>query len=219
MNDEQEKLDFLDSCFDDDFCTDAHFAVLKSIARDAEPYIRGQAACVTVNFVCEGARELLLQLADDEDALVRAEAYDSLSCFPCDEAEAFLRGEVPEECDPLARSYAILSWAGVAAALCRPSGDCLANVRQWEERDRNPHCRLSLCYARQRFGDENAWREILAFLQHEDYHLRCAALSLLGDIEDTSRQAVIEAAVSEMLRTETTRAVQSAARRYFPHLC
>lgn len=219
MTDEQDKLIFLDNCLDDDFCTDRHFALLKALSHDADPYIRSQVACAAVNFVCEGAKELLLQLADDDDALVRAEACDSLSCFPCDEVEAFLRDAPVEEYDPLARSYAILSWANVRSALCLPADDGLATARKWQQREKNAPCRLSLCYARHRFGDETAWQDMLAFLQHEDYHLRCAALSLLGEIEDTPHQEAIEAAVSEMLSKESTKAVLSTAERIFPHLC
>lgn len=218
MTDEQDKLIFLDNCLDDDFCTDRHFALLKAFSHDADPYIRSQVACVAVNFVCEGAKELLLQLANDDDTLVRAEACDSLSCFPCDEVEAFLRDALVEEYDPLARSYAILSWADVRAALCLPADDGLVTARKWQQREKNVHCRLSLCYARHCFGDENAWQDMLTFLKHEDYHLRCAALSLLGEIEDKPHQEAIEAAVSEMLLTETTKAVLSTVERTFPHL-
>ena len=82
------------------------------LANDKDALIRGRCAALLVH-----AKRVLLTLACDKDALVRTEAYDSLSAFPSKHAQKFLKQAIVHEPNALARSYAILSWADITQAL------------------------------------------------------------------------------------------------------
>ena len=216
--DDEHKLNFLDNCFDDDFCTGEHFAVLRALAYDADPYVRSQVACAAVNFINPGTKELLLQLTRDEDPLVRAEAYDSLSLFPYDDVEKCLLDAIEEEWDPIARSYAIFSWADITVALCRNGNDAAVWIRQRLPREKSEHCRLAFCYALHGFGDGAALSDLMAFLRSRDYHIRCAAVSTLAELMDENDRADVERAVKDLLTRETTKSVKATVARCFPQL-
>ena len=87
------------------------------LANDKNALIRGRCAGLLVHASASKAKRVLLTLACDKDALVRTEAYDSLSAFPSKHAQKFLKQAIVHEPNALARSYAILSWADITQAL------------------------------------------------------------------------------------------------------
>ncbi|MBQ1411601.1 MAG: HEAT repeat domain-containing protein [Clostridia bacterium] len=214
--DEEHKLNFTDNCYDDDFCTGEHFTVLRALARDADPYIRMEAAAAAVNFTHPDTKALLLMLTRDEEELVRAEAYDSLSVFPCDEVAQCLTNAMEEEWEPLARSYAILSWADVTVGLCRDLSAAAETVREMQQQPCGEHVRLTLWYALCRFGQEEALTQIAGFLRSRDYHIRCAAVAFLDELCDEVHRPMAEKHIREMLAQETAKSVLSAIETHFP---
>lgn len=216
---ENDKIDFLDRCFDSDFCTNENFLILRELCRDSDSYIRSQASSALINFENEEAKNLLLQLSRDDDSLVRTEAYDSLSNFPFAGVEHFLFEAVKTETDSLARSYAINSWADVSVSLGSCSNRLIDAVMQMKSKENNDHCRLAFCYALYNFGDNDVLSEILGFLKNSDYQIRCSAISILSEIANKENDAIIKQAIGEMMAFETALAVKSTAERCFPRFC
>ena len=87
------------------------------LSNDKDALIRGRCAGLLVHASASKAKRVLLTLACDKDALVRTEAYDSLSAFPSKHVQKVLKQAIVHEPNALARSYAILSWADVTQAL------------------------------------------------------------------------------------------------------
>ena len=87
------------------------------LANDKDALIRGRCAGLLVHASASKAKLVLLTLACDKDALVRTEAYDSLSAFPSKHVQKVLKQAIVHEPNALARSYAILSWADITQAL------------------------------------------------------------------------------------------------------
>ncbi len=141
----------------------------------------------------DAARETLLLLARDPDALVRTEAYDSLGSFPG--IRAFLEEAIRREPDELARFYAILSWSDVTEG----GSDFLEAIAR---KERSPYCRVGIACARYARGQERGLEELLALLPHRNYHIRCCVLKSLIEILNPGNRDSILRAAGDLARTE-----------------
>ncbi len=148
------------------------------------------------------ARQTLLLLAQDPDALVRTEAYDSLGSFPCAEVAQLLKDAIGQEPDELARFYAILSWSDVAQGQDEALEflDTLSGKSAYD--------RVGIACARLTFGDETGLDGLLGLLNHEDYHIRCCVLKSLEEFLDEENQDRILPAVQQLAAHEDTPCVQ-----------
>ena len=109
----EKKIETLSKLDDISVLTNEHFSYLCERSSDEDSTVRSMVASLLVNFVNDTSKSILLRLAEDEDSLVRTEAYDSLSVFSCIEVEYFLEKKIISEKNNLARSYTILSWTDV----------------------------------------------------------------------------------------------------------
>ena len=112
----KKKLQLLISYEEKAELKEKHLRKLIKFSKDKDSLVRSSAASILINFENKAAKKALLELAGDKKAMVRCEAYDSLSVFQRKDVEKFLKKAVEEEENALALSYAIMSWADVAAA-------------------------------------------------------------------------------------------------------
>ena len=131
----KEKLQLLIFYEEKEELKEKHLKRLIKFSKDKDPLVRSSAASLLINFENKAAKKALLGLAGDKKAMVRCEAYDSLSVFQRKDVEKFLKKAVEEEENELALSYAIMSWADVAAE------------KMWKKREAMPltfsgSCRL-----------------------------------------------------------------------------
>ena len=210
----EEKADILNGYDDLEELDKSHFDAIVKWVFDEDSYIRGQCAALLINFVNSETKDILFALAADEDDLVRTEAYDSLGVFAYDDVEMFLSKISAEEPDEVARSYAILSWADVAAALQKSPSGHIAKMMALKSQEKSSGCILSYCYALYLFGEKGALMEWLSFLNDDDYHVRCAAISLLENVVDETNKDVIKNSISKLLETESALSVRDKAARF-----
>ena len=120
-------------------------------------------------------------LANDKDALVRTEAYDSLSGSPSKNMQKVLKQAIVHEPNALARSYAILSWADVTQALGvhKKQKKFLKQLKKLPKIKKSEHCMLSFYYAKYVLGHKKSLKKLLAFLNSSDYQICCCAVNLL----------------------------------------
>ena len=64
------------------------------------------------------------------------------------------------------------------------------------------------------FGEKGFLHDILAFLRHKSYHVRCRTIALLVDIMDASNKEHIMDSINKLLSTEKTIAVRNMAERF-----
>ena len=185
------------------------YQVLERAIQAADAADRGEIAALLAGFVQPQSMALLLSLGRDEDGAVRAEAYDSLAAFPFPEAEAFLREAAETERDALARAYAILSLADVLLSRQPELAACRDVFRKLLASETDAQCRLSLRRALCLFGAEDSLPPLLAFLNEENYQLRCAAVTAARDVLTVENRETITQAIRSLLQSETTRAVRS----------
>ena len=185
------------------------YLALERAIRTADAADRGEIAALLAGFVQPQSKALLLALGRDEDGVVRAEAYDSLAAFPFPDAEAFLLQAAETERDALARAYAILSLADVMLSRQPDLPACREVFRKLLARETDAQCRLSLHRALCLFGAEDSLPPLLAFLNEENYQLRCAAVTAARDVLTVENRETITQAIRSLLQSETTRAVRS----------
>lgn len=212
-----EKNDLLDAmeCRE---LTAEDFSHIFALSRDSDPFVRSRCAAVLVNGEGEEAHRLLLHLANDPDAFVRTEAYDSLALFPSRETELLLSHSIYPEDDDLAVSYAILSWADVTAALHDEYSTQIAFVHQLLNDAEFSDCCAECFYALCRFGESDALQNLLSLLDDPDYIVRCKVSNFCKDLADSKNSTIIQNAVSDHLTTETEHSVLSTMQNLLAYL-
>lgn len=92
-----------------DILNDNDYEFLDEIGKSDDMCIKCDAADLLINYKTKQAVEILKTLSDDNDATVRASAYDNMWVFEKQDFDEILRKAVSCESDGIARSYAIFS--------------------------------------------------------------------------------------------------------------
>ena len=186
------------------------YAQLEKWVDTQDDYIRDLIASLLVNFPTNKSLNILCSLTQDNDSLVRADAFDSLSEFPCSESFKILFDAMFSESDDISRFCAIRSCAEVILLLGRNSEDVKSIFGDIYRRDPSDLCKLASCYGMFLFGEDNALALILAFLGHPDYHIRCSTISVFREILDDNNKQVLKEAVMQLKKNEQSEAVISS---------
>lgn len=215
----EEKINLLNDYDNIEIFTDEHFELLQSFSVYEDAFVRSMSAACLINFDTPVSKNILVALTKDDNALVRTEAFDSLSAFPYDDVEEILKNAISSEIDDLARSYAIHSWIDIVLASSHITEDKISFLQKQKEHERAANCLLSYCYGLYLLGNrEECLEDILSFLKHEDYHIRCAVLSLLDGLADEFNREAIRAAVAKLLQVEDSFAAKDKAIRLLDEL-
>lgn len=209
----QKKYDFLIKCESKSVQSKKDLKKIASLSKDADACIRIGCAKLLVNFDTPQAKHLLLNLANDKNALIRTEAYDSLSVFPSKKVQKSLKRAILCEKNELARSYAILSWADVTQTLGvhKKQEKFLKKLKKLSKIKRSEHCMLSLLYAKYLFGHKKAITKILVFLNSSDYQIRCSVINLLWEIVPSDSDFLIKQSLEQRISHETCTSVRENA--------
>lgn len=210
----EEKINLLSEYDDIAILSEEHFLILQKFSFDEDSTVRSLVASLLVDFVNEAAKNILIRLAQDDEVLVRTEAYDSLAVFPFNDVEIFLSSVMQTESDNLARSYAILSWADVTVALSRVSSELILDIEDKRALEKSTDCSLSYCYVLYIFGNKEILEELLSYLKNSDYQIRCATIALLDEIIDERNAKRIKDSLAILLITEDTVAVKTRIKRF-----
>ena len=212
----KKKLQLLISYEEKAELKEKHLRKLIKFSKDKDSLVRSSAASLLINFEDKAAKKALLRLAGDKKAMVRCEAYDSLSVFQRKDVERFLKKAVEEEENELALSYAIMSWADVAAARGKNVEEKrsyathlqrIMQIKKWNQ------CSMSCFYAEYVLGRKSAIEGIIYYLEESDYRLRCGAINLLELLAEDENRELIKESLEKRLEHEETAAVRSAAEK------
>lgn len=217
----KEKLQLLIFYEEKEELKEKHLKRLIKFSKDKDSLVRSSAASLLINFENKAAKKALLELAGDKKAMVRCEAYDSLSVFHRKDVEKFLKKAVEEEENELALSYAIMSWADVAAARGKNVEEKrsyathlqrIMQIKKWNQ------CSMSCFYAEYVLGRKSAIEGIIYYLEGSDYRLRCGAINLLELLAEDENRELIKESLEKRLEYEETAAVMSAAEKLLKKL-
>ena len=217
----KKKLQLLISYDEKGELKEKHLRKLIKFSKDKDSLVRSSAASILINFENKAAKKALLGLACDKKAVVRCEAYDSLSVFHRKDVEKFLKKAVEEEENELALSYAIMSWADVAAARGKNVEEKrgyathlqrIMQIKKWNQ------CSMSCFYAEYVLGRKSAINGIICYLEVPDYRLRCGEINLLELLAEDENRELIKESLEKRLEHEETAAVMSAAEKLLKKL-
>ncbi len=217
----KKKLQLLISYDEKGELKEKHLRKLIKFSKDKDSLVRSSAASILIKFENKAAKKALLGLACDKKAVVRCEAYDSLSVFHRKDVEKFLKKAVEEEENELALSYAIMSWADVAAARGKNVEEKrgyathlqrIMQIKKWNQ------CSMSCFYAEYVLGRKSAINGIICYLEVPDYRLRCGAINLLELLAEDENRELIKESLEKRLEHEETTAVMSAAEKLLKKL-
>lgn len=186
----------------------ADYALLRQWARHSDALIRDLVASVLVLGEGTQGSALLLELTEDTDALVRADAYDSLSVFCDQRIAARLRIAAIEEPADLARYFAIVAYADVMQELVPGDTEQKLFFQRRLEQEQAAVCRLGCEYVQYRLGEPGALERILGYLNDSDYLVRCRAVCTLEEVVDEENRGRILEAVRGWREQEGSAAVR-----------
>ncbi|NMC57458.1 MAG: HEAT repeat domain-containing protein [Eubacteriaceae bacterium] len=219
MKDEQIEL-ILSELEKKETWNDEDLLILDKYSHSKSSMIRNRVAELCAYSNKDNIKSILLRLINDNDNIVRAEAFDSITiAFPNKEIAEILKNKVVNEKDAIARSYAILSWIDVALMLSNNVKSEDINFLENQIKSENDnHCILSYCYGLYLFGKDEYFDKICSFLDSTDYQLRCAVINRLRDIKSVINKNDICNKLIKLLKTEETIAVKDDAERLLKEL-
>jgi len=181
-------------------------ALLIAQASDKNALVRARVAEALSSHPQRASERLLIHLLSDREELVRVNSAESLGKLGTGKAIKPLLEAAQYDRSPLVRAYAVesLGYLGVRTVRDRLGARL--------ESEKSPAVLLRIVTALYRLGERKRWRDVIVFLDADDYRVRAAAAATLEELASPSRKAVIEDAIRRRLRSEGTQAVRSRLR-------
>lgn len=174
------------------------------LSKDEEISIKCELASQLVRFESDFCRNILLNLTNDNVALVRVEACDSLCVYR--DREVFNRlFELSTEDEFLVRGYAVMSMADVAANGKFDFKEVIQLLKNNVSKEKSIYVKMCYYYAFCVMGEHKYYDIILQHLSHKFYYIRLFSISLLlelirEDDYDKTLQCFIQCKKSEKVK-------------------
>ena len=185
--------------------------------------IRSEAASMILNspYSDKNDEKLLLEMCYDKESLVRIEVYDALSCCSEKYVADKIKSAITYENDCIARSYAIISWADIAARIIQNYTQEIEYIKliQKSKLICTNHCRLSCYYALYRFGEAGSLKNMLDFLNSNDYHIQCTVVNFLNCSVKSQDIPTVINELKRVLKTNPVRAVAETIKNFLNKYC
>ena len=140
-----------------DILNDNDYEFLDEIGKSDDMCIKCDAADLLINYKTKQAVEILKTLSDDNDATVRASAYDNMWVFEKQDFDEILRKAVSCESDGIARSYAIFSLYDLYLQNNCDTAELIDFMHNLYKTEKDRRCKLQ--YLRNFYNKEN--KEVL----------------------------------------------------------
>ncbi|MBE6844625.1 MAG: hypothetical protein E7508_02770 [Ruminococcus sp.] len=196
---------------------------IRSCLTDSGYEIRSTAASMILNspYSDENDIELLYKMCDDEEALVRIEVYDALSCCSEKYVADKIKSAIISEDNCVSRNYAIICWTDVTAKITQDYAQEIEFIKSIQKSKLicTDHCRLSCYYALYRFGEAGSLESMLDFLNSNDYHIQCAVVNFLSCSVKSQDIPTVNSELERVLKTSPVRAVAETIKNFLNKYC
>lgn len=184
--------------------------ILKN-ALSNDPCVRRELAEKLAGNSSEEAQIILKFLSHDKNALVRAEAYDSLSFCSGRKLEKVLKESIKQEKNKIARNYAIIAWFDVMRKQSGKKKKELAYIKKQRKKEKAECCLMTWSYCYYALSGKKLG-QFLRFLNSKDYHVQCAALHMIyyETIHKKDRKKIMDK-IEEIRNKTAVRAVKTTA--------
>lgn len=167
-----------------DWLTQLDIQKIEEILPSCDAELRYFIAENLINAEPEFSWQILKMLASDEDDMVRAEACQSLGINESKDAFDLLLGVVCKDSNEIVQIYAILSLGLVMRHQClKEINHAVQTLLKIKTTNKSSRTQIAVCEALYRVTKSTVYLdEITAFLEDEDYTIRCSALNSLKEL-------------------------------------
>lgn len=194
--------------------SDYDYEFLNEIAHSDDMCLKCDAADLLIDHTTKQAIEILKTLSNDNDATVRASAYDNMWVFEKQDFDEILRNAVVREKDEIARSYAICSLYDLYLENICDTAELIAFMHKLYRTEKDRKCKLQYLRNFYLSGETDKLSEIIAYLEDEDYKMRITAVNTFSEIRNNENKEVLLSAVKNRLKAENSEAVKASIEEF-----
>lgn len=197
-----------------DILSDNDYGFLAEIAKSDDMCLKCDAADLLINYKTRQAVEILKTLSNDNDATVRASAYDNMWVFEKQYFDEILRKAVSCENDGIARSYAIFSLYDLYSQNDCDTAELIDFMHDLYKTEKDRRCKLQ--YLRNFYisGETDKLSENTGYLEDKDYRMRITVVNTISEMLNKENKEVLLSVVKKRLKAEKSRAVKASLEKF-----
>ncbi|MBP3336430.1 MAG: HEAT repeat domain-containing protein [Ruminiclostridium sp.] len=194
--------------------SDYDYEFLNEIAHGDDMCLKCDTADLLIDHTTKQAVEILKMLSNDNDATVRASAYDNMWVFETQDFDGILRNAVANEKDGTARSYAIFSLYDLYSENGCDTAGLIDFMYKLYRTEKDRRCKLQYLRNFYLSGETDKLSEIIAYLEDEDYRMRITAVNTISEIRNKGNNDVLLSALKNRLKAENSEAVKASIKKF-----
>ena len=197
-----------------DVLSDNDYGFLAEIAQGDDMCLKCNAADLLINHTTKQAVEILKILSRDNDATVRASAYDNMWVFEKQDFDEILRNAVAYEKDGTARSYAICSLYDLYLENSCDTAELIAFMHKLYSTEKDRRCKLQYLRNFYLSGETDKLSEIIGYLEDKDYRMRITAVNTFSEMLNKENKEVLLSVAKKRLKAEKSGAVKASLEKF-----
>lgn len=186
------------------------YEFLNEIAHSDDMCLKCDAADLLIDHTTKQAIEILKTLSNDNDATVRASAYDNMWVFEKQDFDVILRNAVAHEKDGTARSYAICSLYDLYSENICDTAELIDFMHDLYKTEKDRRCKLQYLRNFYLSGETDKLGEIIGYLEDKDYRMRITVVNTISEMLNKENKEVLLSVVRKRLKTEKSVAVKAS---------
>lgn len=190
--------------------SDYDYEFLNEIAHSDDMCLKCDAADLLIDHTTKQAIEILKTLSNDNDATVRASAYDNMWVFEKQDFDVILRNAVAHEKDGTARSYAICSLYDLYSENICDTAELIDFMHDLYKTEKDRRCKLQYLRNFYLSGETDKLGEIIGYLEDKDYRMRITVVNTISEMLNKENKEVLLSVVRKRLKTEKSVAVKAS---------
>ena len=194
--------------------SDYDYEFLNEIAHSDDMCLKCDAADLLIDHTTKQAIEILKTLSNDNDATVRASAYDNMWVFEKQDFDVILRKAVANEKDGTARSYAIFSLYDLYSENSCDTAELIDFMHDLYKTEKDRRCKLQYLRNFYLSGETDKLSEIIGYLEDKDYRMRITVVNTISEMLNKENKEVLLSVVKKRLKAEKSRAVKASLEKF-----
>ena len=171
-------------------------------------------ADLLIDHTTKQAVEILKTLSNDNDAAVRASAYDNMWVFEKQDFDVILRNAVACEKDGTARSYAICSLYDLYSENSCDTAGLIAFMHKLYRTEKDRRCKLQYLRNFYLSGETDKLSEIIGYLEDKDYRMRITVVNTISEMLNKENKEVLLSVAKKRLKSEKSVAVKASLEKF-----
>ncbi|WP_242874675.1 MULTISPECIES: HEAT repeat domain-containing protein [Clostridium] len=205
-----EKLNKIDEIENRSKFNKIDFEVLEKFSHDINDEVRSKVAEVLIFTDNKQGEEILIDLLDDKDELVRTNACDSLCISKSENVIKLLKNKILRDKSNLVRGYAVASLVDIVIAMDYKIEDMKMFFINVLLREKDNWVKIDVYRGLYMLGDERYLNKLINILNDRNYRNRCSVVNILGALICKENFNVITSALENKFQVEKSEAVKSS---------